>query len=348
METERIVTVAQLSAFDDIIDVRSPSEFALDHIPGAINLPVLSDEERAEIGTRYKQESSFAAKRLGAALVSRNIALHLENTLYDKPRHWSPLVYCWRGGKRSGAMTHILQQVGWRAVRLDGGYRAYRRKVVEDLERLPSQFSFKVICGRTGSGKSALLSELALLGEQVLDLEGLARHRGSVLGALADPQPAQKMFESQIWQALNAFDPQRPVYVEAESQKIGDLRVPAELLGAIRTATCIRLEASVDARARFLQTDYAHFVENPQALFEKLDLLAPLFGAKKIDTWRATAAEGDWTKLVARLLDEHYDPAYLRSSQKNFQHFDTAKVVHLETVSKSALAAAAQHIKNGG
>lgn len=241
-------------------------------------------------------------------------------------------------------MAHILQQVGWRAARLDGGYRAYRRHVLEELETLPARFNFKVLCGRTGSGKSALLSELSTLGEQVLDLEALAQHRGSVLGALPEPQPAQKFFESQVWHALTTFDSRRAVYVEAESQKIGDLRVPIALLSAIRPAECIRLEASVDARARFLQNDYAHFVADPRALFEKLDLLAPLFQAKQIDAWRATAAEGNWTKLVARLLQEHYDPAYSRSSRKNFLRFEEAKVVHLETISRAALANAARQI----
>lgn len=345
METERNVTVAQLPAFDDIIDVRSPSEYALDHIPGAVNLPVLSDQQRADIGTRYKQDSSFAARRLGAALVSRNIADHLENTLNDKPRDWSPLVYCWRGGKRSGALAHILQQVGWRAARLDGGYRAYRRHVVEDLEQLPETLRFIVICGRTGSGKSALLTELTALGEQVLDLEGLALHRGSVLGSLPEPQPSQKMFESQIWRTLKSVDPRRPLYVEAESQKIGERRIPSALLTALRAASCIRLEASVAARATFLQDGYAHFVSNAEALFDKLALLTPLFGAKKIEDWRATAALGDWTNLVTRLLDEHYDPAYLRSSQKNFLHFDEAVVFNLEAISPATLARAAQQIK---
>lgn len=345
METQRIVTVAQLPAFDDIIDVRSPSEYALDHIPGAVNLPVLSDEQRADIGTRYKQDSSFAAKRLGAALMSRNIADYLENTLYDKPRDWAPLVYCWRGGKRSGALAHVLQQIGWRAARLDGGYRAYRRQVVEDLEQLPQTLRFKVICGRTGSGKSALLGALAAIDEQVLDLEALARHRGSVLGSLPEAQPSQKLFESHIRQYLQRFNAQRTVYVEAESQKIGELRVPAALLSTMRAADCIRLEAPVAARAAFLQGDYAHFVADPAALFDKLALLTPIFGSKKITEWRATAHEGDWPRFIARLLDEHYDPAYIRSSQKNFARFNDADVIELDAISAETLANAARRIK---
>src|SRR5262252_2593577 len=164
------VTVAQLDAFDEVIDVRSPAEFALDHVPGSVNCPVLDDEERARVGTMYKQASPFDAKKAGAALVSRNIARHIEESFRDRSREWRPLVYCWRGGKRSGAMAHVLREVGWPAATLDGGYRAYRREVVLQLGRLPARYRFEVICGATGSGKSRLLEALAACGAQVLDL----------------------------------------------------------------------------------------------------------------------------------------------------------------------------------
>ncbi|MHB8166355.1 MAG: tRNA 2-selenouridine(34) synthase MnmH, partial [Sulfuricella sp.] len=225
------LTLAQLARFDDIIDVRSPSEFRDDHIPGAVNFPVLNDEERARVGTIYKQTSAFDAKKIGAALVARNIAGHVEQHFSDQPKNWRPLVYCWRGGSRSGAMTHILNQIGWRAQQLKGGYKAYRTMVLATLQTLPGRFRYRVICGPTGSGKSRLLTALDELGAQVLDLEGLAAHRGSILGSLPDAdQPSQKLFESRLWEALQKFDPDHPVYVEAESKKIGNIRAPDALL----------------------------------------------------------------------------------------------------------------------
>src|SRR5450631_2477655 len=160
--------IEQIDLHDTIIDVRSPAEFAEDHVPGAINCPVLDDEQRARVGTLYVQDSPFAARRLGAALVARNIARHIEEQFLVHPRQWKPLVYCWRGGQRSGAMTTVLTQVGWGARQLQGGYRAYRRRVIADLEALPGRCRFIVLHGPTGSGKTALLEAVERAGGQVL------------------------------------------------------------------------------------------------------------------------------------------------------------------------------------
>src|SRR5262245_48999775 len=239
--------------FDTIIDVRSPAEYAEDHIPGAISAPVLDDAERAQVGTLYKQVSPFDAKRLGATLVAKNIAEHVGHLFRDKPKNWHPLVYCWRGGKRSGSMAHILKEIGWNAETLEGGYKAYRRWVVQQLDELPGRFDWRVIHGPTGSGKSRFLSALERAGAQVLDLEDLAAHRGSVLGNLPGrPQPSQKMFESMLLQELTAFDPAKPVFVEAESKKIGQLHVPDALIGRMRASACVKLETSVDTRVALL------------------------------------------------------------------------------------------------
>src|SRR5262249_26159773 len=149
---------------------------------------------------------------------------HLDATFGERPRAWRPLVYCWRGGTRSGALVHVLQQIGWKARQLGGGYKAYRRSVIAELEESPGRFEWHVVCGLTGSGKSRLLRALARCGAQVLDLEMLAAHRGSVLGDLpGEPQPPQKMFESLLWNELRQFDPMQPVFVEAESKRIGNL-----------------------------------------------------------------------------------------------------------------------------
>jgi tRNA 2-selenouridine synthase len=336
------VTLAQLADFDEVIDVRSPSEFALDHVPEAVNCPVLDDAERASIGTLYKQASPFEAKKAGAALVSRNIARHIEGRFRERGREWRPLVYCWRGGKRSGAMAHVLREIGWHAATLEGGYRAYRREVVRQLEDLPARLRFEVICGATGSGKSRLLEALAARGAQVLDLEGIARHRGSVLGDLpGDPQPTQKMFDSLLWDRMRRLDPARAVYVEAESRKIGQLQVPELLLERMRASPCIRLEVPAPARVRFLIDEYRHFLDDPDRLKEKLACLQSLYGNEIIARWTAQADAGAWEPLVTDLLVHHYDPAYRRSTLKNYPASSHPRLIQLEQLTPAAFRRAA-------
>ncbi|MEO8166513.1 MAG: tRNA 2-selenouridine(34) synthase MnmH, partial [Betaproteobacteria bacterium] len=235
MRYENSVSLDRLDNFDEVVDVRSPAEFALDHVPGAVNCPVLDNEERALVGTTYKQVSAFEARKIGAALVAKNVARHLDLHFAGRSHGWKPLIYCWRGGKRSGSMTHILREIGWHAASLQGGYQHYRRTLLAQLQALPARLDYRVICGPTGSGKSRLLQALAARGAQVLDLESLARHRGSVLGDLpGDAQPTQKMFDSLLWDALRHFDSAQPVFVEAESRRIGALRIPEVLLGCMR------------------------------------------------------------------------------------------------------------------
>jgi tRNA 2-selenouridine synthase len=330
-----------LSSYDTIVDCRSPAEYAHDHIPGAVSAPVLDDDERAQVGTLYKQVSPFEAKKVGAALLAKNVAHHMETLFAGKPKTWRPLVYCWRGGKRSGAMAHILREVGWDANTLQGGYKAYRRWVVAQLETVPTQFRFTVIHGPTGSGKSRLLAALARAGAQVLDLEQLAAHRGSVLGGLPDrPQPSQKMFESRLLAALSALDPARTVFVEGESKKIGQLQVPDALMGTMRASPCVRLEASVDTRVALLLDEYRHFVADRAALDAQLDCLVDLHGRDKIASWKALAASGAWREFVSRLLLEHYDPAYKRSSRTNFTHLSDARQVRIASADESSFAEA--------
>ena len=319
MRNNEPVTVAQLAEFDEVIDVRSEAEFAEDHVPGAINCPVLDNEERIRVGTLYKQVSPFEAKKVGAALVSRNIARHIEENLAQRPRNWKPLIYCWRGGTRSGALTSVLQQIGWRANRLEGGYKTYRRAVIDDLAVLPQRFSWRVICGLTGSGKSRLLRALDKTGAQVLDLEALAAHRGSVLGNLPDePQPSQKMFESLVWHALNNFDVAKPVFVESESKKIGNLRTPEALIEAMWASDCLRLDTATALRVPMLIQEYDHFVRDSAALGAQLDCLVTLHGHERINAWKAMSVAGDIETLVRELLECHYDPAYTRSI---FSHY---------------------------
>jgi tRNA 2-selenouridine synthase len=334
----------ELATFDDVLDARSPSEYAEDHLPDALNVPVLDDDERARVGTIYKQESAFEAKRAGAPLVAANIARHLRKQFAAKPRNWKPLVYCWRGGGRSAALVHVLRQVGWDARRLQGGYKAFRRQVVAELTRLPGRFTFHVVCGATGSGKSRLLEALGDAGAQVLDLEVLAAHRGSVLGDLpgGQAQPSQKRFETELWTRLSRFDPARPVYVESESKKVGNLRVPDELIGRMREARCFRLEADVATRVKLLMQDYAHFVADPAALAAKLDMLRGVHGAERIGEWKAILEAGRWNDLVGDLLESHYDPAYRRSLARNYRDAQSATPVAVDDITPAGFRAIAR------
>jgi len=340
-----LASAREIDLFAEVIDVRSPSEFAEDHVPGAGNFPVLDDAERARVGTMYKQVSPFESKKLGAALVSRNIARHLEAGFAQRDRSWRPLVYCWRGGKRSEAMTHVLREIGWQAAQLDGGYKAYRREVVAQLATRPREYRYLVLCGETGSAKSRLLEALAAAGAQALDLEQLAAHRGSVLGNLPDaPQPSQKMFETRVWDALRKLEPDQPVFIEAESKRIGRLQVPDALLETMRAAECIRIEAPVEARVQFLVDEYRHFLADPAVLKTQLDCLVALHGREVIGRWRAAADRGEWTALVADLLESHYDPAYRKSTHQNYARLAAAMVLRPRDLAPTAIAALATEL----
>ena len=309
---------ASLDAFDAVIDARSESEYAEDHLPGAVNWPTLDDAQRHAIGTEYKQVSAFDARLHGAVFAARNIADHLQREAHGLRRGWRPLVYCWRGGQRSGALALVLAQVGFEVSVVDGGYRAFRRLVIEQLESLPQPLPLQVLCGQTGTGKSRLLSALAAAGEQVLDLESLAGHRGSVLGGLAQPQPGQKRFEMLLWDQLRRLDPTRPTWIESESRTIGRLRLPQALLLHMRASDCVDVRMSLEDRIELLVDDYPHLLEDVNGLCARLEALREVRGAQVVAHWQALARRQDWRALVHELLVSHYDPIYLRSMTRNF------------------------------
>lgn len=333
-----------LDRFDCIIDARSPAEYALDHIPGAINCPVLNNEERAMVGTLYKQESPFAAKKLGAALVAKNIANHLQEHFIHQPREWRPLVYCWRGGERSGAFAHILQRIGWKAQQLHGGYQGYRRQVIADLERWAPLAKFTVICGMTGSGKTRLLQ--ALHGQtQVLDLEDLAAHRGSVLGGLPNQaQPSQKMFESRLWNALRLFKFNQTIYVESESKKVGCLHIPDALMDQIRQGDCVEIKADRSVRVDVLMQEYVHLLSNHDELQHLLGLLTQRYGKEQITKWQQLATEKRYPVLVEELLIKHYDPAYQDSIARNFSQYQNARSLTVPSAEQTSYLDLAQQL----
>ncbi len=343
IEILEIAHPARLLAFDAIIDVRSPGEFAQDHLPGAINLPVLSDSERAEVGTTYVQDSRFKARLMGAAYVSRNVARHLETVLLEKPGGFRPLIYCWRGGMRSNAMATILSQVGWRTTLLAGGYLTWRRHVTARLYDSELPLRLMLIDGYTGSGKTDVLQRLADRGVQTIDLEGLAVHRGSLFGGLADkPQPSQKMFESRLLSILDGLDPSRPVVVEAESSKVGERMVPPALWRLMTIAPRIELLASPELRARYLVTAYRDIVENRPALDEALRRLPTPPGRKRLEAWGQLADAGAFEELALALMELHYDPAYRRSSRTDGR--PSLGLVKLSGLESNDLDAAADEI----
>ena len=320
--------------FDCVIDVRSPSEYAEDHLPGAINLPVLNDDERAEVGTIYKQIDPFTARKRGATLTSRNIATHIE-ALSQHPKDWRPVVYCWRGGQRSGSMALVMHEIGWPVTLVQGGYKAYRRHVQEQLDLLLPQLNLLVLAGPTGCGKTHLLHHLRARGHQVLDLEGLASHRGSLLGQEPGiPQPSQKLFESRLYHVLSDLDLTKPVFVESESSKIGEIHIPKQLFQDLITSKAIALTCDRSKRAQYLIEKYWHLTESPDDTLKLIKRLEFRHGKEQIVRWANLIAAHCWRELAESLLEVHYDPSYERS-QKRFQQSVQHELLqpgHLEPV----------------
>ena len=327
---------------DEIIDVRSPAEYAEDHLPGAINLPVLDDAERARVGTIYVQEDPFRARKIGAALVARNAARHLEGALADRPGGWRPLVYCWRGGQRSGSFASILAQIGWRVELLDGGYRSYRRLVKRRLYDAPLGLRAVLLDGNTGTAKTELLARLAARGMQVIDLEGLANHRGSLFGPRPGGQPGQKAFEGALAAALTGLDPARPVVIEAESSKVGDRILPPMLWRAMKAAPRLTVTAPLAERARYLARAYADLAADRTALAATIAKLAALQPRERIAEWLEMAEAGAFEPLAAGLMAHHYDPRYAR--QRARVSGAAGETLALDDLSPAGLDAAADRL----
>lgn len=338
----RLTSLADLAdlGFDEIIDARSPSEYAEDRIPGAISLPVLDDDERARVGTIYVQEDPFKARKVGAALVARNAAGHIEGPLADRDGGWKPLVYCWRGGQRSNSFASILSQIGWRADVIEGGYRAYRRLVVDMLHREALPHRLMLIDGGTGTAKTRLLHKIADAGGQILDLEGLASHRGSLFGQVGGAQPSQKAFESGIAMTLTRLNPDRVTWVEAESSKVGDLLVPPSLWKAMLASPYVELTAPLSARAEHLVTSYPDIVDDPARLTDTLERLVRYHGREVVADWHQLAQAGDWSGLATALVQSHYDPRYKRIRREA----DPAQILALDDLSDETLAAVAEDL----
>jgi tRNA 2-selenouridine synthase len=318
----------QIDAFSTVIDARSEDEYALDHLPGAVNWPTLTNDERRIVGTTYKQISAFEARKRGAAMAARNIAGHIEREVLQLPMDWQPLLYCWRGGKRSGSLALILDQIGFKVSLIEGGYKAFRAGIVADTPRRVEALRFTVVCGPTGSGKTRLLQALERAGAQVLDLEALANHRSSVLGGIPGvDQPSQKAFEMRVWNALRRFDPARTVFVESESRKVGNAFIPESVMTAMRASPCLRLELPMEERVALLMEDYAFFATDTDLFCDRLGVLVGLRGKAVVGEWQRKVCCGEIQDVVQDLLLRHYDPGYSASIRSNFAQFDASKTI---------------------
>jgi tRNA 2-selenouridine synthase len=335
----------RLAEFSCVIDARSEGEYAEDRLPGALNWPSLSDEERRLVGTLYKQVSPFEANKRGAAFVAANVARHIERDVIDKPRDWQPLLYCWRGGKRSGSLALVLGQIGFRVSLVEGGYKAFRGAVLADMPRLAQRCDYRVVCGPTGSGKTRLLQALRAAGAQVLDLEELANHRSSVLGLIpGQRQPTQKRYDTLVWEQLRSFDPARPVFVESESKKVGNVAVPDALMAAMRASPCLRLSLPQEERVALLMEDYAFFATDREFFCQRLGALANLRGSAVVSGWQEQVRAGSIEDVVRELLLVHYDPGYAASIRRSFARYGQAREVTPRDRAPEAMAQLAREI----
>ena len=332
-----------IDSFDTIIDVRSPSEFKEDHITHSINLPVLSDEERALVGKTYKLDSRFKARKIGASLIARNTAGHLSSTLFSKDREWKPLIYCWRGGQRSSSFATILAEIGWRPSIIQGGYKNYRMIVTRLLNQTKSDLDLILLSGYTGTGKTEILQLLRNAGLQTINLESLANHRGSVFGAIKKPQPRQKLFESYVYESLMSLDNSQPVFLEAESRKIGNLIVPSMLWAQMKLAKRIEVVAPLNERAVYLTKAYKDLTTDNEKLDRRLDYLISQQGHEKVKNWKILSKNKQFVELAAELMKNHYDSRYINSREKS--NYELIGSIELNQITKTRLVNAAQKIK---
>jgi tRNA 2-selenouridine synthase len=313
-----------------VLDVRSPGEYAQGHIPGALSFPLFSDEERAQVGTFYKQKGKEAALELGLEFVGPKMAGFVQKAKTLAPDR-RLAVHCWRGGQRSQSMAWLLRQAGFDVTTLEGGYKNYRHFVLEEIGN--KKLEIKVIGGKTGSGKTKILRALRGLGEQIIDLEQLARHKGSAFGSIGEaPQPTVEQFENDLFEAVSRLDPSRRVWLENESHSIGRVYIPDSFWKNMKSAPLLNIEIPDEARIQNLLTDYVLTDKaDLEAAFLKID---KKLGGQHLKT-ALEALDRDDFATAARIALHYYDKTYQHSLDINsspdirhliFEHGDPKKI----------------------
>jgi tRNA 2-selenouridine synthase len=327
-----------LKGFDLIIDARSPREFEEDHVPGAINLPVVYDAEYAEVGTTHRTDP-MRAYQIGVAYSLRNIARHLDLPFFRTSKRATILVYCFRGGKRSKLWTDALETIGYKVQRLPTGWKGYRNWVRATLADAPTKMHFNVLSGPTGCGKTRLLHALRQAGAQILDLEALASHRGSIIGGIpGHPQPSQKYFDTLLLEAISRLDLTKPVWIESESKKIGQVQLPTSLFEAMHHSRLFSVHTSMSERVLMWHREYPHFEKDPVGLVEKLSYLKALVGGPTLKIWKDLAEQGEIDALFESIMVDYYDPSYTRSTNKNYGKTGQVTAIRLDTLDSTYLA----------
>ena len=317
-ERIKIEDFISYSARIPVIDVRSPSEYRQGHIPGAVNIPLFDDQERKVVGTTYKQVNKEAAMYEGLEFAGKKLPELAREGVRIAGNKKSLLVHCWRGGMRSKSMVWLFETMGLACYLLEGGYKSYRNYV---REVLGYPLNLLVIGGRTGSGKTAILHHLKKSGQQVIDLEGLAHHKGSAFGALGETkQPSTEQFENDLCHEIRGLQPERVTWIEDESRNVGRCVLPAELYSRMKEANMVFLDIPMELRAKHLVKDYARFKhEDLKACVLKIE--KRLGGQRTGEALDAIEREDFFQ--TAMLTLHYYDKAYMYSLEKNHEHYHT-------------------------
>lgn len=298
------------------IDVRSPSEFEDDTIPGAINIPLFNDEERKAVGTTYVQVNKVEAKKLGVRLLSPKLPDMLDQVLEIKRNHNSLVAFCARGGYRSGFFCSAFSSIGIPIFQLDGGYKGYRKEVIDSLPNLNDKVTYIVLSGNTGVGKTDILHNLRSMGCSVLDLEGAANHRGSIFGSIGIGEcNSQKKFETNIYdQLMKAKD--NYIFVEAESIKIGKVSIPKYISEKMKNGIQIFVESDIEHRIKSLKKDYILNDDWKNESIKAMDYLINYISKDKINMLKQEVMNGNFDFVAEELMEKYYDPMYNFKSNK--------------------------------
>jgi tRNA 2-selenouridine synthase len=308
-----------------VVDVRTPSEFAQGHIPGACNIPLFSDQERKVVGTAYKRVSREAAMYAGLEFAGKKLVDLAKEGIRCAGSEKALVLHCWRGGMRSQSVAWLFGTMGIRCCILEGGYKTYRKYIHDQFEK---EFSMVVIGGRTGSGKTRILHELQNKGEQIVDLEGLANHKGSAFGALGEePQPTTEQFENDLGKVLMSLDGSRPVWIEDESRNVGKCVIPGPVFQRMKESRTVFLDVAREQRAAHLVEHYASYP--PGELIGCIQKISKRLGGNRTREAIDSVERSDFFR-TAMITLQYYDHAYMHALEKNHEHYEVIESTRIE------------------